>query len=82
MDVLEEMNLEQEQIDKFYDTLENLNIDTIDSDDAILPPIDEVSPDLEELEEIENMAEEEVVDTDALVDSFTWTTRCACTSRR
>ena len=70
MDVLEEMNLEQEQIDKFYDTLENLNIDTIDSEDAILPPIDEASPDLEELEEIESMAEEEVVDTDALVDSF------------
>ncbi len=70
MDVLEEMNLEQEQIDKFYDTLENLNIDTIDSDDAILPPIDEASPDLEELEEIESLAEEEVVDTDALVDSF------------
>ncbi len=69
LEVLEDMNLEQEQIDKFYDTLENLGIDTVGED--YLPPIDEDSlPALEELEEIEEVTEEEIVDTEAMVESF------------
>ena len=69
MEVLEDMNLEQEQIDKFYDTLENLGIDTVGDD--YLPPIDEEAlPALEELEEIEEVTEEEIVDTEAMVESF------------
>ncbi|MEG1315847.1 MAG: RNA polymerase sigma factor region1.1 domain-containing protein, partial [Oscillospiraceae bacterium] len=48
MDVLENMNLEAEQIDKFYDQLENLGIETAGED--YLRPIDEEAlPELEEL---------------------------------
>ena len=69
MDVLEDMNLEPEQIDKFYDTLENLGIDTAGED--YLAPIDEEAlPAIEELEELEEVTEEEIVDTEAMVDSF------------
>ena len=44
MDVLENMDLESEQMDKIYDTLENLGIDTVGDDylpelaDDTLPP--------------------------------------------
>ena len=69
MDVLDDMNLEPEELDKFYDKLENLGIDT--SGEDILPPMDdEVLPALEELQEIEEVTEEEIADTDALVDTF------------
>ncbi len=69
MDVLDDMNLEPEELDKFYDKLENLGIDT--SGEDILPPLDdEALPALEELQEIEEVTEEEIVDTDALVDTF------------
>ena len=48
MDVLDDMNLEPEELDKFYDKLENLGIDT--SGEDILPPLDdEALPALEEL---------------------------------
>ena len=68
MDVLDELNLEQEQIDKFYDTLENLGIDTID-DDAIGVIDDDITPEAEELEDLEEIAKEEL-ETEALMDSF------------
>ncbi len=69
MDVLEEMDLESEQMDKIYDTLENLGIDT--AGDDYLPELADISdesvPPIEELEEI---PEEELVDPNTLVDSF------------
>jgi len=66
MDVLEDMDLESEQMDKIYDTLENLGIDTVGED--YLPELsDDVVPPIEELEEI---PEEEIVDPNTLVDSF------------
>lgn len=69
MDVLDDMNLEPEELDKFYDKLENLGIDT--SGEDILPPLDdEALPALEELQEIEEVTEEEIADTNALVDTF------------
>ena len=69
MDVLDDMNLEPEELDKFYDKLENLGIDT--SGEDILPPLDdEALPALEEMQEIEEVTEEEIADTDALVDTF------------
>ena len=52
LDVLEDMNLEQEQIDRFYDTLENLNIDTTDNDETTYLPPDDIAPEIEELQEI------------------------------
>ena len=69
MDTLDDLKLEPEELDKFYDKLENLGIDT--SGEDILPPLDdEVLPALEELQEIEEVTEEEIADTDALVDTF------------
>lgn len=66
MDVLEELDLESEQMDKIYDTLENLGIETVGED--YLPDLTEDSvPPIEELEEI---PEEEIVDPNTLVDSF------------
>ncbi len=70
MDVLEEMNLEQEQIDRFYDTLENLGIDTTEDDSLVTLPVDDISPEMEELEELEELSKEELVDPETLIDSF------------
>ena len=67
MDVLEALDLETEQMDKIYDTLENLGIDTAGED--YLPELaddDAVPP----AEEIEESPEEEIVDPNTLVDSF------------
>jgi len=70
LDVLEDMNLEQDQIDKFYDTLENLNIDTTETEEASFVPPDTEAPEIEELQEIETLAEDEMIDPDTLVDNF------------
>ncbi|WP_204246179.1 RNA polymerase sigma factor RpoD [Flavonifractor sp. An306] len=69
MDVLENLDLESEQMDKIYDTLENLGIDTV-GDDYLPELADDVMPPLEELNEIEELPEEEMVDPNTLVDSF------------
>lgn len=69
MDVLENLNLDAEQIDRFYDQLENLGIDTAGED--YLRPIDEEAlPELEELEELEEVTEDELASTESLVDTF------------
>ena len=69
MDVLETMNLDAEQIDKFYDALENLGTETTGED--YRRPIDEEAlPELEELEEIEEVTEDELANADAIADSF------------
>ena len=65
MDVLESMDLESEQMDKIYDTLENLGIETAGED--YLPDLPDDAPPLEEIEEL---PEEEIVDPNTLVDSF------------
>ena len=86
MDVLEELNLDNEQMDKLYDIMENLGIDAAGDEEALtdleeLENIEELEdlseladsdlvPPPEELEEAENAAEEEVVDPAALADSF------------
>jgi len=70
LDVLEEMNLDQDQIDKFYDTLENLSIDTTEDDTLAVLPADDIAQNLEELEEIEGISKEELEDTDSLADNF------------
>ena len=61
-DVIDGLNLSQEQMDRFYDTLEELNIETVGED---LPPIDD-----DELEEIDEVTEEEIAETDSMVDSY------------
>ncbi len=65
MDVLENMDLSSDQLDKIYDTLENLGIDTVGED--YLPKLPDELPTEESLEEL---PEEELVDPNTLVDSF------------
>jgi len=66
METIDEMNLESEQLDQIYDSLETLGID-IGTAEAIDSSIDDVEPPMEEIAEIE---EEELVDPNELVDSF------------
>jgi RNA polymerase primary sigma factor len=71
LDVLEDMHLEQEQIDRFYDTLENFNIDTSESDEVFIIPVDDIAPEIEDLQEIETMAaEDELIDPETLADNL------------
>ena len=74
METIDEMNLESEQLDQIYDSLETLGIDIgtaeaidIGTAEAIDSSIDDVEPPMEEIAEIE---EEELVDPNELVDSF------------
>ena len=67
MEVLDEIELDSEQMEKLYDSLEALSIE-IGSEEDILPELpDDIDPPMEEIVEIE---EEELVDPNALVDSF------------
>ena len=63
---LEDLNLTTEQMDQFYDTINNLGIDLAAEEE---PPElnDDGEPPLEEIEEI---PEEEIVDPNTLIDSF------------
>lgn len=70
MDVLEELNLEQDQIDKFYDTLENLGIDIGAEELLESLPVDEDDPALEDLEEIEEISKEELAEADNVSDIY------------
>ena len=71
LEILEELNLDGEAVDKFYETLEKAGIDIdVGSDDLLLPPLDDVGPETEELAEIEEVTSSELADTDALMDSF------------
>ena len=66
LDVLEDMELGTDQMDKIYDTLENLGIDTVGED--YMPELaDTAEPPVEEMEEI---TEEEIVDPNSLIDNF------------
>ena len=66
METLDSISLESDQMDKVYDVLENLGIDTageefpLELDDGALPPA----------AELEEIPEEEIVDPNTLVDSF------------
>ena len=66
METLDSINLESDQMDKVYDVLENLGIDTAGDD---FPPEldgDEIPP----AADLEEIPEEEIVDPNTLVDSF------------
>jgi RNA polymerase primary sigma factor len=71
LECLEELNLDSEVVDKFYETLEANNIDIDIAGADMLPPIDDdVLPEVDDLANIEEVTEEEINDTDAYVDSF------------
>ena len=67
LSVLESLNLDSEQTDKFYAAIEAAGIDTIIDEEDFLPPIDD---DLPVLDEIEDVPEEEIIDPSSLVDTF------------
>ncbi|MDO4982617.1 MAG: RNA polymerase sigma factor RpoD [Eubacteriales bacterium] len=70
LEILEDLNLDSEAEAKFYEILESNGIDLDIAAVDVLPPIDDVLPEVEELENIEEVTEEELNDTDALVDTF------------
>ncbi len=67
LEVLEGLNIDPEQMDKFYASIEAAGIDTIIDEEDFLPPIDD---DIPVLDEIDDVPEEEILDTDSLVDTF------------
>ena len=77
-DALDNLGLSPDEVDAIYDQLEDLGIET--AGDEFLPPLgDDALPALEELEELEelseledlaNIPEEEIVDTDAVAETF------------
>ncbi|MBQ2329714.1 MAG: RNA polymerase sigma factor RpoD [Oscillospiraceae bacterium] len=68
--ILEELNLDQEQMDRFYDTLESLGIDTTEEEPLELLDEDITAPDLEDLADIEEITKEELEDTDSMMDAY------------
>ncbi len=67
-DVLEDLNLDSDDMDKFYEKLENNNIEL--AGENILVPLEDLSPDADELESIEEITEEDIANTEAMVDTF------------
>ena len=70
LEILEELNLDGEAIDKFYETLEQNNIDIDMPTGDLLPTIDDVLPEMEDLAELEEVSEEEINNTDDLADTL------------
>jgi len=70
LECLEDMNLDTEAMDKFYETLEKNGIDLDVGGDDLLPPLDDVLPDAEDIGSIEEVTEEEINETESMVDSF------------
>ncbi|MCI9577278.1 MAG: RNA polymerase sigma factor RpoD [Oscillibacter sp.] len=66
MEAVDDLNLEGEQMDQLYDSLEALNID-ISAEEDLLAELPEEGP---AAEEIAGMEEEELVDPNTLVNSF------------
>ena len=68
MEAVDELNLESEQMDQLYDSLEVLNIDISAGEDLLLPDLaDDDGPAAEEIASVE---EEELVDPNTLVNNF------------
>ena len=82
LECLEELGLEGDAIEKFYDALEANSIEIVagsgdvDLDanlDDVIPLLDDdllADPDLNDMENLEEITEEEMLDTDAMVDTF------------
>ena len=66
MEAVDDLNLESEQMDQLYDSLEALNID-ISADEDLLPELPDDEPAAEEIADVE---EEELVDPNTLVNNF------------
>lgn len=71
LDSLQELNMEPEQIDKIYETLEQLGIETVDEDFSVIITDDEApSAELEEIEELDEINKKELEDTNSYADTF------------
>ena len=82
LECLEELGLEGDAIEKFYDSLEANNIDVVAGNDDIdiEPGLDDVvplldddllaDPDMEDMETLEEITEEDIMDTDAMADTL------------
>ncbi len=70
LECLEDMNLDGEAIDKFYETLEQNGIDIDMPASDVLPPLDDLVPEVDDLSEIEEVTEEEINATDELADTY------------
>ena len=70
LECLEDLNLDSEVQDKFYETLEANGVDIDIASADLLPPIDDVLPEAEDLAEIEEVTEKELSETEALADDF------------
>ena len=68
-DVLESTHFEPEEIDAIYDMLTDMGIETV-SDEFLAPIEEDALPALEELQELEDNAEEEIVDPETVAESF------------
>ena len=66
METVEDLNLETEQMDQLYDSLEALNID-ISTDEVMLSDLVDLEPATAEIADVE---EEELVDPNTLVNNF------------
>jgi RNA polymerase primary sigma factor len=70
--LFEELHLDAEQIEKFYEKLDSASIEIIDEDftiqitDDMLPE----AADLDEIEELEDISDEEIAQTDAFADTL------------
>ena len=70
LDLLNELNLDADTVDKFYEYLEKAGVE-IDYGVGDLPVLDDdLLPELDDLSQVEEVPEEEVTDTDALMDTF------------
>ena len=66
MEAVDDLNLESDQMDQLYDSLEALNID-IGTEEDLLPELPDDEPAAEEIADVE---EEELVDPNSLVNNF------------
>ena len=71
LEILGELSLDTDVIDKFYESLEQNNIDIDYGAGDLLPTLDDdILPEVEDLASVETVPDEDLVDTDALMDSF------------
>ncbi len=66
-EALDALNLDADALDSFYDKLEDMGVETVG--DESLPPINDDDA-IPELDTIEEVTEEEIADTESMVESF------------
>ena len=67
-DVLEALDLTNDEMDKFYEQLETHNIEL--TGDNMMISLEDLAPEVSELENIEEITEEDIASTEAMVDTF------------